>query len=289
MKKRSKPIGNKPGSRQITLSPGATALTIAGSDPSGGAGLQADLKAFQQNGVYGMSVVTLVTVQNTLGVSRAELLPIELIVDQIDAVMSDIRPLALKTGALANAEVIEAVAQRLNLYTGEVVIDPVLVSKHGDSLADESAVKAYQKQLFPLATLVTPNKLEAELLLGRQLDDIDSLVKAAEDLHAMGPDFVLIKAGVVNGDRMHVYMDGKQVVTISVSDHPTEQTHGAGCSLSATITARLALANPEEPLADRVRSAVDFAIAAVHHAVGIAPGLGAGRGPIESRILHIGD
>ncbi len=287
MKKRPRPIGGQAKSRRITLTPGATALTIAGSDPSGGAGLQADLKAFQQNGVYGMSVITLVTMQNTQGVGRMEVLPTALIVDQLEAVLSDIRPLSLKTGALGTAEVIRSIAAHLKHYTGDVVVDPVLVSKHGHLLADDSAVEAYRKELFPIATLITPNKLEAEKLLGRQLDDVETLVQAAQDLQAMGPEYVLIKAGVVDGMRMHVFVDETKVVTMSVSDHATNQTHGAGCSLSATITAKLALMDPKQ-IDDRVRLAVDFAIAAVHHAIGIAPGLGSGWGPIESRILHMG-
>ena len=142
-------------------------MTIAGSDPSGGAGLQADLKAFQQAGCYGMSVVTLITAQNTLGVQALELLPTHLIESQLNSVVDDIPPRVVKTGALGSAEIIRVVASKLRALRLPLVVDPVLVSKHGVSLAEDSAVAAYREHLLPLATLVTPNRFEVEKLVGR--------------------------------------------------------------------------------------------------------------------------
>ncbi len=148
----------------LRISPGATALTIAGSDPSGGAGLQADLKTFQQAGVFGTSAITLLTVQNTQGVSRIETLDPELIRQQIRAVLSDIPPRAIKVGALGTVEIVRAVASEIEAVECPVVVDPVLVSKHGHPLADEDVVDAYRTELLPLATFVTPNRLRRRAL-----------------------------------------------------------------------------------------------------------------------------
>ncbi len=153
-------VHNKPD-HAFRFDPQATALTIAGSDPSGGAGLQADLKVFQQLGVYGMSVVTLLTVQNTQAVSRVEVMSTDLILQQLDAVMQDIPPKAIKIGALGNANVVQAVGERLAKLETPIVVDPVLVSKHGHPLASDDVVDAYRKFLFPIATVITPNRLEA--------------------------------------------------------------------------------------------------------------------------------
>ena len=276
----------------VTITPKATALTIAGSDPSGGAGLQADLKAFQQNGVYGMSAVTLLTVQNTVGVTRVETMAADLVLQQIDAVLSDIPPRAIKTGALGNAEIIAAVAKRLTHYAVPLVVDPVLVSKHGNSLADDASVDAYRQSLIPIASIITPNRYEAERLLGRSLKDADreALFKAAFDLAKLGPRYVLLKAGRLGDQRCHIFVDGDQAKSFDVPDQPTEQTHGAGCALSATITARLALATSRNRnTAKQVESAIVFAIHAVHHAIALAPELGHSCGPIESRVLHVGE
>lgn len=280
--------------RQVTLARNAIAMTIGGSDPSGGAGLQADLKAFQQLGVYGMSVVTLITVQNTLGVDRIETLSADLIEQQLEAVLHDITPLAIKTGALGTSEIVEAVAKGLGRFKGELIVDPALVSKQGDWLAANEAagddvVRAYREHLLPIATLITPNRLEAEKLVGRPLSGLDAMVEAAMELRELGPQYVLIKAGRFDGQRVHIYADPIQVVTIAVDDHPTDQTHGAGCSLSACATAHLTLIDSAANPNDRMRSAINFAITAVHQAISIAPQLGAGKGPIESRILQMGD
>ncbi len=276
--------------RAVTIAPEAVALTIAGSDPSGGAGLQADLKAFQQNGVYGMAVVTLITVQNTRGVDRVELLPADLVNEQFDAVVGDITPRAIKTGALGNASIIAEIAAKLGHVQCPVVVDPVMISKHGVPLIDDAAIHAYRELMLPRATLLTPNRFEAEHLLEREIgNEIDDLLQATEDLRDLGPAMVLLKAGELNGEQMHTFLDSAQLLTIAVERHATKHTHGAGCSLSATIAAQLALASPHEPIESNMRAAVEFGIAAVNHAIQFAPQYGHGSGPIESRMLHIGD
>lgn len=276
--------------RAVTIAPHAIALTIAGSDPSGGAGLQADLKAFQQNGVYGMSVVTLITVQNTLGVDRVEVLSADLVNEQFDAVMTDIPPRAIKTGALGNASLIAEIAACLAGTPCPVVVDPVMISKHGVTLIDDAAIQAYREILIPQATLLTPNRFEAERLLDREIGtDLDDLLRAAEELRDLGPAMVLLKAGEFEGEQMHAFIDSAEILTISVARHETTQTHGAGCSLSATITSQLALAPPDQEMESTMRAAVEFGIAAVNHAIHFAPQYGRGSGPIESRMLHIGD
>ncbi|TWT48064.1 Hydroxymethylpyrimidine/phosphomethylpyrimidine kinase [Rubripirellula amarantea] len=274
--------------RTITLARDSIALAIGGSDPSGGAGIQADLKAFQQNGVYGMTVLTMVTVQNTVGVHRIELLDVGLIEQQLDCVLNDIPPLAIKTGALGNADAIAAIAGKLEGYGGDLIIDPVLVSKHGDLLADDTAVSAYRDYLLPQATLATPNALELQRLIGRDVDGLDEMVQAAAELRELGPSAVLVKAGIIDGSRVHVLADEEKVATIETQNHPTNQTHGAGCSLAATITARMTLTTDGNGKVPQVESAIQFAIMAVNHAISIAPGFGKGVGPIESRILHDG-
>jgi hydroxymethylpyrimidine/phosphomethylpyrimidine kinase len=274
--------------RSVTITPKAVALTIAGSDPSGGAGLQADLKAMQQVGVYGMSVVTLLTVQNSLGVQRIEVLDREFIRSQFEAVTKDIPPLVIKTGALGDAKTIELVADLLKDFQGPIVVDPVLVSKHGDMLADQKALDVYRERLIPLATILTPNRYEFERIMDAKFTDLESMVRAAENWKTKNPPYLLIKAGVFDGLRQHLYGDPKGIVSIGVADHPTKHTHGAGCSLSAVIAARLALGQDGTDMDSAMRAAVDYAIAAVNHAVAYAPELGKGYGPVESRMLHIG-
>jgi hydroxymethylpyrimidine/phosphomethylpyrimidine kinase len=278
-----------PKSRAVTIAIDSTVLTIAGSDPSGGAGLQVDLKAFQQTGCYGMAVVTLLTVQNTMGVRRVEVMDSELVGQQLTAVLEDIPPRALKTGALGNAQIITEVSELLEDVGCPVIVDPVLVSKNNDSLADDDAVEAYRSQLFPRAVLVTPNRFEAERLVGRELKDLQSIADAASEIQQLGPAYVLIKAGDFDGVRHHMIATPSGVVGLELKNLDTPQTHGAGCALSAVIAARLALTVQGEMKESVMRSAIDFAVAAVHHAIEFAPNFGAGRGPIESRMLHVGD
>ncbi len=266
--------------KTITLTPNATALTIAGSDPSGGAGLQADLKTFQQLGVYGMSVVTLLTVQNTQRVSRVHVLEPELIIEQLNAVVSDIYPQAIKTGALGNAKVIAALGERLSELEMPKIIDPVLVSKHGHSLADEDAVEALKTHLLPQAYVVTPNRFEAERLTGLKLDNEEAVAEAIYRLQECGAQHVLIKLGEVDGQSQHVmnYEEGNTCFIIPrIAD--ANNTHGSGCILSAAITAKLALGEQD------LKAAVNFAIEQVYQAIHCNTELGQGTHPAEIRAI----
>jgi len=255
----------------------ATALTIAGSDPSGGAGLQADLKTFQHLGVYGMSVVTLLTVQNTLGVTHVEVMSPKLILDQLDAVLTDIPPRAIKIGALGNANIVRAVAERLQSVTCPIVVDPVLVSKHGCMLVTEDVVEAYRTHLLPLAFLVTPNRFEAERLTGQTLNSDDAVARAMHHLEHSGTKHVLIKLGEVNGRRRHCLSGHEFNDVLETPAFTTKNTHGTGCILSAAITARLALGETH------VKSAVLFGIHRVYEAIALNTKLGNGIHPAEIR------
>jgi hydroxymethylpyrimidine/phosphomethylpyrimidine kinase len=260
----------------------ATALAIAGSDPSGGAGLQADLKTFQQLGVYGMSVVTLLTVQNTRAVSRVEVLPSELVLAQLDAVISDIAPRAIKTGALGTAEVVRALGERLVNDPAMLVVDPVLVSKHGNSLADEDVAEAYRTHLLTRADLITPNRFEAERLSGVTLGDEDSLERATKALLQLGARRVLIKAGTFNDKSLHVYADADGVRTIESERLDASNTHGTGCILAATITAQLATG------ATDFFAVAERAVAQTHQSIACNTRLGRGIHPAETRAISPG-
>jgi hydroxymethylpyrimidine/phosphomethylpyrimidine kinase len=265
--------------RSVTLIPNAIALTIAGSDPSGGAGLQADLKTFQQLGVYGMSVVTLITVQNTQAVHRVEVLSPELILAQLDAVLEDIPPRAIKVGALGTAEVVQAVGERLKAIGCPIVVDPVLVSKHGHSLVTDDVVDAYKTYLLPHATLVTPNRFEAERMSGLRLTDPDQVAKAIYHFQEMGVRHVLIKLGKVDGDMQHVISmdDGNRCIIVPPLDG--ENTHGSGCILAAAISAGLALGEVS------ILKAVDFGIQRTYETLQIDTKLGKGIHPAEVRAM----
>lgn len=272
---------------EVTIATDATVLTIAGSDPSGGAGLQADLKTFQQLGCYGMSVVTLLTVQNTEGVERVEVMPVELVEQQLDAVLGDIPPRAIKTGVLGTAEVIHAVASKLESAQIPIVVDPVLISKHGDRLADDASIAAYVDRLMPLATVFTPNKFEAEALLNRKLESLQDCANAAAELRSLGPDFVLLKAGEIDGSWHHMLASkGEKVIGLAMEPVDSKHTHGAGCVLSAAIAGQMALLLEGELTAELFDQIVRFATAAVHHGIEYAPELGSGIGPVETRIIR---
>ncbi len=268
--------------RQITLAPNAVALTIAGSDPSGGAGLQADLKTFQQLGVYGMSVVTLITVQNTQTVRQVAVLSPDLIVAQLDAVLEDIPPTAIKVGALGNAAVVRAVGERLKSLPCPIVIDPVLVSKHGHLLASEGIeelIEAYEEHLLPHATLVTPNRFEAGRLTGRTLNNEDAVAEAIYVLQQLGPKHVLIKLGEVNGESQHVLSLPTGNIGILTPRLTAQNTHGTGCILAAAITAQLALGDSD------INSAVHFGIQRTFETIQFDSELGNGIHPAEIRAM----
>jgi hydroxymethylpyrimidine/phosphomethylpyrimidine kinase len=250
------------------------ALTIAGSDPSGGAGIQADLKTFHQFGVYGEAVITLLTVQNTQRVDRVEVLSAELIVEQLQAVLEDLPPHAAKTGALGSAEVVRAIARLAASFQFPMVVDPVLMSKHGRPLADEASLNAIREDLLPCAALLIPNVPEAEALSGIAIHGLDELRRAAENIRDRGARAVLIKGGHSEGPATDVLLEGETWREFPAPRIATRHTHGTGCTYSAAITAGLASGMP---LADAITRAKRF----IHEAIRTAPGLGKGCGPLN--------
>jgi len=255
------------------------ALTIAGSDPSGGAGIQADLKTFHQFGVYGEAVITLITVQNTRGVERIECLAPDLVSDQIRAVISDIPPFAAKTGALGDRGIIEAVAGLAAGFPFPLVVDPVMLSKHGAALLDPDAADALKTRLLPYTFLLTPNLDEAALLTGTEVRDIAGMRKAAEKLAGLGPRAVMVKGGHLgNGDATDVLFHQGEFREFTSPRIATRNTHGTGCTLSAAITAGLASGHD---LAEAVETAKRYVTAAIRS----NPGLGAGAGPLDHQAL----
>jgi hydroxymethylpyrimidine/phosphomethylpyrimidine kinase len=251
-----------------------TALTIAGSDSSGGAGLQADLKTFAAHGVFGLSAVTAITAQNTLTVTAIEPLPPALVAAQIAAVAEDFTIGAVKVGMLANAALVEAVAEAIDRHgLGPVVLDTVMVAKSGARLLDPAAVEALGRLLVPRAAVVTPNAPELALLTGRPVTSREALVEAAADLCGRGARAVLAKGGHLEGPAVDVLISGGEPLTLAADRIATRHTHGTGCTLSSAIAARLALGHA---LADAVRLAKAYVTAAI----GRAPGLGRGHGPL---------
>jgi hydroxymethylpyrimidine/phosphomethylpyrimidine kinase len=257
------------------------ALTIAGSDSGGGAGIQADLKTFQRFGVFGTSAITAITAQNTRGVSSWNAVSPELVRAQIDAVAADLFPSAFKTGMLASAAVASAVAAAIRDHSLQnYVLDPVMVATSGDVLFEPDAIEVIRRELVPLAALVTPNLHEAAILTGEKIDDEDSMARAAEILvNDMGAQSALIKGGHLDSGKrvVDVLYDG-DIRTFRGQRLDTTNTHGTGCTLSAAITAQLATG---ESLHAGVRRAIEY----VHNAIASAPGLGSGHGPLN----HLAD
>ena len=254
-----------------------TALTVAGSDSGGGAGIQADLKTFHHFGVYGTSALTLVTAQNTRGLRCVELLTPSLVAAQIDAVAEDLRPRAVKTGALGSAAIVEIVAAALGRHgLGPLVVDPVMLAKGGAGLLDADGVDALRRRLLPAAALVTPNLPEAAALLGgAALQSESDLVEAARALVALGARAALVKGGHASGaEVVDVLADRTALVRLRALRVDTPHTHGTGCTYAAAIAARLAQG-------DELIAAVRTAHAYVQRAIASAPGLGAGRGPLN--------
>ncbi len=248
-------------------------LTIAGSDPSGGAGLQADLKTFHRLGVYGQSAVTLITAQNTRGVTAVHLLPPELVVQQIDAVLSDIGAAAIKTGALGSPELIRVVTERLRGSGIPLVVDPVLISKHGHPLAGPESAAALH-DLLTLATVIMPNRHEVGLLSGRPVDTAEQAHDAALSLIERGVAAVLLKGSGEGADDLLLTRDGETVLPgLTIV---TRHLHGTGCTYAAALTAHLAR-GLTLPMAAR------HAKAFIAHAIVTAPGLGSptGYGPVN--------
>ena len=252
------------------------ALTIAGSDSGGGAGIQADLKVFFAYGCHGMSALTALTAQNTVGVTSIHEVPAAFVVEQIDAVAEDIGVDAAKTGMLASAEIVAAVAKTVRAHGIEkLVVDPVFVSKHGNTLLTDDAVGALRSDLFPVATLITPNLHEAGLLLDREIDSVGGMEEAARALHDLGPRAVLVKGGHLgDAEAVDVFFDGSTVEHITGPRYDTEDTHGTGCALSAAICAGLARG-------DELRAAVEGGKRFVSGAIRRSVRVGRGFGPVN--------
>jgi hydroxymethylpyrimidine/phosphomethylpyrimidine kinase len=252
-----------------------TALTIAGSDSGGGAGIQADLKTFAAHKVFGTSAITAVTAQNTLGVMMWRAVATDLVTAQIEAVAGDIGADAVKIGMLASAAIVEAVAAAIaELDLPHVVVDPVMVAKGGDRLLEEDAVAAIRTELLPRAHIVTPNIPEAEVLSGVTIRSIDDMRTAGQRILQLGPRVVLVKGG---------HLDGPESVDVACTAHgtfelrgpriATRHTHGTGCTLSSAIAANLALGLDDHSALTRAR---EYLEGAIRH----APGLGQGHGPL---------
>ena len=254
----------------------ATALTIAGSDSGGGAGIQADLKTFAALGVYGTSALTAVTAQNTTGVRDVAMVPTSTIVAQIGAVLDDIGASAIKTGMLGTPEVVEAVAGVLRARgAGPLVVDPVMIAKSRDRLLSEEAVAVLIRDLLPLAAVVTPNAPEAEALTGRPVRTGDDAREAARHLHALGPRAVIVKGGHLDTpDVIDVLFDGREFHEARGPRHATRHTHGTGCTFAAAIAAHLALGHS---LPDAFRRSREYLDGAIRN----APGIGHGAGPVD--------
>jgi len=217
-------------------------LTIAGSDSSGGAGIQADLKTFNALNIHGTSVITCVTAQNTQKVSSIHKLPIRFIEDQLDTVLEGMKPEAVKTGMLYDGEIVKCVSKKIKKYSLDVVVDPVLVATSNDSLSSNNLVDALKKELLPNAYIFTPNIFEAGVLSGLKICNIDDVKTACKKLHKMGPKYVLVKGGHLEGkDVVDVFYDGKNFSVYSLPGIPNKKAHGSGCTLSALITGFIAL------------------------------------------------
>jgi len=250
------------------------ALTIAGSDPSGGAGLQADLKTFHQHEVYGTSVVTLLTVQNTRSVFALKLLHPKFVSAQLDAVLGDLPPTAAKTGAIGSGKLIQVIADYAKHFSFPLVVDPVMISKHGSSLIDDAAIEVLIRELLPHAYLVTPNRFEATRLTGLEIDNESQMEAAAACLASLGPRNVLIKGLHTGNECIDLLWTDGQSLWLRGEWIETQSTHGSGCVYSAAITASLAK-GVGLPMA--TQNAKEF----ISCAIRTAPRLGQGRGPVN--------
>lgn len=252
------------------------ALTVAGSDSSGGAGIQADLKTFTVLGVYGASVITGITAQNTMGVRGVELVSEAMVRGQLEAVLEDLPIGAIKTGMLGSAGIVRIVADTLGHWPEiPLVIDPVMVSKSGHVLLEPDAREAVLQHLFPMATVITPNLYEAGILAGMRVETPEDMILAAQHLAELGPRYVVVKGGHLTGDyAADLVWDGNTGTFLRATRVSTRHTHGTGCTFSAAIAAFLAMGD-EMPQA--LRRAKSF----ITRAVVTAPGLGKGYGPVN--------
>ena len=252
------------------------ALTIAGSDSGGGAGIQADLKTFAAHGVYGTSAIAAVTAQNTVGVTAFIALPADIIIAQMEAVVSDIGVDAAKTGMLANGAIVEAVAAAIeDLEIPHVVVDPVMIAKSGDRLLEDEAVAAIKAELLPRAFVVTPNAPEAEVLAGMAVRTPADAREAARRIHRLGPSAVIVKGGHLDGDEViDLLFDGRGFTEFRGPRVPSRNSHGSGCTFSAALAANLALGLS---LPEATGLAKDYVVGAIRHGLAI----GQGHGPMH--------
>lgn len=247
-------------------------LSIAGSDCSGGAGIQADLKTFSAHGVFGMSVIVSVVAENTSRVIDIQDVTPDMIKKQIDAVFEDIEVSAVKIGMLSGPDCMAAVAEKLREYRPpHVVIDPVMYAKNGSPLMDPDAISTLIELVIPLADVLTPNIPEAEAIAGIGIEDQEGMKEAARLIHAMGCRNVLIKGGHAVGDAVDLLYDGERFYTFESERIDTKNTHGTGCTLSSAIAANLALGHP---LSEAVRRSKDYVTTAIRHALAIGKGHG---------------
>ncbi len=252
-----------------------TAMTIAGSDSGGGAGIQADLKTFAALGVYGTSALTAITAQNTLGVTGVHEIPTEIIAAQIESVLTDIGADAVKTGMLASSSIVEVVSRQLKTFqVTALVVDPVMVAKSGDSLLHQDAVEALRTLLVPLAAVVTPNVPEAEVLTGVKIVSDDDMRRAAESIVGMGCGSVVVKGGHRDGPATDLFYDGDRFQEFTAPRIDTKNTHGTGCTFASAVAAGLAKGLP---LLEAVAQAKEFVTAAIGRSFPI----GRGHGPLN--------
>lgn len=258
------------------------ATTVAGSDSGGGAGIQADLKTFMAFGVYGTSVITAVTAQNTMGITSIHMIPPEMVAAQIDAILTDIGTDAVKTGMLGTPDVVSVVAERLRHYgVRNLVVDPVMVSSSGHRLLSKDSQRTLMQELLPLALMVTPNLQEAEVLAGRKIESAGDLDYAARKILDLGPRWVLMKGGhrafdLSGNEAVDILTDGTETIEFRTKRIHTQNTHGTGCTLSAAIAAELSRGLA---VVDTVRLAKEYLTGALR----TAHPLGCGHGPVNHR------
>jgi hydroxymethylpyrimidine/phosphomethylpyrimidine kinase len=252
------------------------AMTIAGSDSGGGAGIQADLRTFAFHCVHGTSVLTCITAQNTQGVTRVDAMLPEAVTAQFEAVMIDMRVGAIKTGMLLNQEIIKTVAKKLVAFGfGHVVVDPVMVSRAGAQLLDDDAVKTIREQLIPLAAIATPNRYEAQILADMEIHTLEDMQTSAQKIYKLGARSVLVKGGGFTNKLkgIDVWFDGDRLEVLQTEVIDTQHTHGTGCTLSAAIAANLALGKPRF---QAVQDAKNYVTEALKYSLAI----GQGQGPV---------
>ncbi|HOJ10197.1 MAG TPA: bifunctional hydroxymethylpyrimidine kinase/phosphomethylpyrimidine kinase [Clostridiales bacterium] len=247
-------------------------LTIAGSDSGGGAGIQADIKTFAAHGVFGMSVITAVTAQNTQKVIAVQDINPEIIGKQIDAIFEDIGADAVKIGMVSQIESIKIIAEKLREYEPRnIVLDPVMVSKSGYALLNPEAIDVLINELVPLATVITPNIPEAENIINAKIGTLKDVEQAAKAIHMLGPENVLVKGGHMSGDSTDILYDGENIICLEAERIDTKNTHGTGCTLSSAIASNLALGFS---IKESVEKAKSYITTAIRHALPIGRGAG---------------